>query len=143
VVNENTIAIILNNLNNYQIKLATLTTYPRKKFLDDFTKVESAKHLLQVSIQSCLDMAQHIIADAGYRVAQDSYDTFVVLNEEQIIPDDFMPSLRKMVSFRNRVVHLYWDVNDDIIYDLIQNNLEDFKIFTAHILNYIQQDHES
>ena len=143
MVNENTIAIILNNLNNYQIKLATLAAYSRKKFLDDFTKVESAKHLLQVSIQSCLDMAQHIIADAGYRVAQDSYDTFVVLNEEQIIPDDFMPSLRKMVSFRNRVVHLYWDVNDDIIYDLIQNNLEDFKIFTAHILNYIQQDHES
>jgi uncharacterized protein YutE (UPF0331/DUF86 family) len=113
VVNLNTIIAILNNLDDYQAKLAILAAYPTEEFLDDFTKVESAKHLLQISIQSCLDIAQHIIADEGYRVAQDSYDAFVILNEEGVLPDSFMPTLRHMVSFRNRVVHLYWDVDDE------------------------------
>ena len=50
MVNPNTIAIILNNLDNYQAKLDTLGAYPQAEFLKDFTKAESAKHLLQVSI---------------------------------------------------------------------------------------------
>jgi uncharacterized protein YutE (UPF0331/DUF86 family) len=49
-----------------------------------------------------------------------------VLNEEGILPDDFMPTLRQMVSFRNRVVHLYWDMDDATIYDILQRNLSLF-----------------
>jgi uncharacterized protein YutE (UPF0331/DUF86 family) len=117
--------------------LATLAGYSKEEFLQDFTKVESAKHLLQVSIACCLDLAHHIIADEGYRPSQDSYDAFVVLHEEGILPDSFMPALRQMVSFRNRVVHLYWDVEDAIIYDILQHNLGDFDVFVSYIISFI------
>ena len=63
----------------------------------------------------------------------------MVLNEENILPDDFMPTLRQMVSFRNRVVHLYWDVDDATIYDIIKNNLGDFETFVEYILNFTQK----
>lgn len=56
----------------------------------------------------------------GYRAPQDSYDAFVVLNEEKILPDDFLSILRQMVSFRNRVVHLYWDVDDQAMQRIVQ-----------------------
>ena len=114
MVNPKTLTSILNNLQNYQAKLFILASYSKEEFIQDFTKVESTKHLLQVSVECCLDIAHHIIADEGYRTPQDSYDAFVVLNEENILPDSFMPILRQMVSFRNRVVHLYWDVEDAI-----------------------------
>lgn len=139
MVNPQTITPILNNLRNYKHKLSILAGYSREDFLQDFTKVESAKHLLQVAIQSCLDVAHHIIADEGYRTPQESYDAFVVLQEEKIIPDSFMPVLRQMVSFRNRVVHLYWDVNDAIVYDILQQNLGDFDTFVGYILNFMSQ----
>jgi uncharacterized protein YutE (UPF0331/DUF86 family) len=106
VVSQNTIESILSNLENYQAKLSILANYPKELFLQDFTKVESAKHLLQVSIGCCLDIAHHIVADEGYRTAKDYYDTFVILNEKGIVPDSFMPALRQMVNFRNQVVHL-------------------------------------
>ena len=114
MVNRNTIASILNNLEDCQTKLAILGGYSKEEFLQDFTKVESAKHLLQVSIECCLDIAHHIVADEGYRPPQDSYDTFIVLNEEGILPHEFMPVLRQMVSFRNRVVHLYWNIQSTL-----------------------------
>jgi len=138
VVNLNTITSILNNLRNHQDKLAILANYPKEVFLQDFTKVESTKHLLQIYIQCCLDMAHHIIADEGYRTPQDSYDAFVVLNEEDVLPDSFMPVLRQMVSFRNRVVHLYWEVDDSTVYDILQQNLKDFDAFVSHILSFTE-----
>lgn len=136
MVSPKTLASILNNLRNYQAKLTILAGYPRGEFIQDFTKVESAKHLLQVSIECCLDIAHHIAADEGYRTPQDSYDAFVVLNEEGILPDDFLPVLRQMVSFRNRVVHIYWDVDDSALYDILQQNLVDFEVFVKYILSF-------
>ena len=143
MVNLKTVTSILNNLRSYQDKLSILANLSREGFIQDFTKVESAKHLLQVSIECCLDLAHHIVADEGYRTPQDSYDTFVVLQEEGILPDSFMPVLRQMVSFRNRVVHLYWDVDDAVVYDIVQQNLGDFDTFVGHILSFIDKGSEA
>lgn len=104
--------------------------------MQDFTKVDSAKYLLQVAIESCLDMAHHIISDEGFRVPSDYYDAFVVLSENGILPSSFLPTLRKMVGFRNRVVHLYWDVDDEAVYSIIRENLKDFEVYVGHILGF-------
>lgn len=143
MVNRDTVESILNRLEDYQTKLSILAGYSKEDFLQDFTKVESAKHLLQVSIECCLDIAHHIVADEGYRTAKDYYDSFVVLNEEGILPSSFMPVLRKIVSFRNRLVHLYWDVDDATVFDILQQNLGDFNTFVSHILSFISGQSEN
>lgn len=51
MVNLKTTTSILNNLRGYHHKLSILAGYSEEEFLKDFTKVESAKHLLQVSIE--------------------------------------------------------------------------------------------
>lgn len=131
---------ILNSLRGYREKLGQLAAVLETEFLRDFTKVESAKHLLQISIESCIDIAHHIIADNGYRAPQDSYDAFVVLNEEKILPDDFLPTLRQMVSFRNRVVHLYWDVDDQAVQGIVKNNLDDLDRFASLVADYVARE---
>jgi uncharacterized protein YutE (UPF0331/DUF86 family) len=135
-----TLTSILGNLQGYLEKLAILAAVPEDAFLQDFTNVESAKHLLQVSIECCLDMAHHIVADEGYRTPTDYYDTFVVLNENGILPEAFMPTLRQMVSFRNRLVHLYWDVDDATVYRILQENLGDFETYVRYILDYARSE---
>jgi uncharacterized protein YutE (UPF0331/DUF86 family) len=138
VVDPETLASIIGNLRGYLEKLHILTALPRDAFLQDFTNVESGKHLLQVSIECCLDIAHHIVADEGYRTPADYYDTFSVLQENGILPEAFMSTLRKMVSFRNRVVHLYWDVDDVTIHRILQENLGDFDTYVRYILDFTQ-----
>ncbi len=62
--------------------------------------------------------------------------------EEGILPDSFMPILRQIVSFRNRVVHLYWDLNDATVYDIVQQNLGDFETYVSHILSFFDNQPE-
>ena len=138
MVNPDTLGSILNNLRGYLDKLSILAALPEEAFLQEFTNVESAKRLLQVSIECCLDIAHHIVADEGYRTPVDNYDTFVVLSENGVLPTAFMPTLRQMVSFRNRVVHLYWDVDDATVYHIMQSDLGDFDTYIDYILNFTQ-----
>lgn len=138
MVDPQALASILGNLRAYLKRLHTLAAIPREEFLQDFTKVESAKYLLQVSIECCLDIAHHIVADEGYRTPADYYDTFVVLSENGIVPETFLPTLRRMVGFRNRLVHLYWNVDDATVYQIVQENLGDFETYVAFILDFVR-----
>jgi uncharacterized protein YutE (UPF0331/DUF86 family) len=138
MVDPETLGSILDNLRGYLDKLAILATLSPEKFTQDFTNEESAKHLLQVSVECCLDLAHHVVSDEGYRTPENYYDTFLVLHEEGILPAGFMPTLRQMVSFRNRVVHLYWDVDSDIVYHILKENLDDFERYIDYILDYFQ-----
>ena len=127
----------LENLRGYVQKLIHLASLPRKEFLSDFTKLESAKHLFQVSVECCLDVGNHIIASERFRAPKTYAETFEVLVEQKILADEFLPTLRQMVQFRNRLVHLYWEIDAEVIYDILQKNLRDFDTFTSEILKYL------
>jgi uncharacterized protein YutE (UPF0331/DUF86 family) len=139
VVNPKKLVGILANLEKYLVFLRELAEQEQVDFLADFTKVGSARYFLQVAVESCINAAHHIIASEKFRAPQDYFDSFVVLKEENIIPDDFLPTLRQMVRFRNRLVHLYWEADDEIVYDILQTNLDDFEIFTQHVLAFMEE----
>ncbi len=127
----------LENLRGYVGKLTRLASLERKDFLSDFTKIESAKHLFQVSVECCIDVSNHIIASERFRAPKTYAEAFEILGEQEILAKDFLPTLRQMVQFRNRLVHLYWAVDAEVIYDILQRNLGDFETFTRQILDYL------
>jgi len=43
-----------------------------------------------------------------------------------------------MAKFRNRLVHLYWEINPEKIFEIVQNNLEDFKLFEKKIVEFVR-----
>ncbi|MDN5277409.1 MAG: hypothetical protein PWR01_1374, partial [Clostridiales bacterium] len=49
---------------------------------------------------------------------------------------------QKMARFRNRLVHLYWDVDAQMIYDIIQNRLGDFEKFAQIVLEEMEREEE-
>jgi uncharacterized protein YutE (UPF0331/DUF86 family) len=54
-------------------------------FSHNFRDIQAAKHSLQESIEACLDIGSHIIAEKGFRRGDDYKDIFNVLEEEIII----------------------------------------------------------
>ena len=132
-----TVDSILDRLRDYRTKLDILAGNDMPEFAQDFTKVESAKHLFQVSVECCLDVSNHIIASERFRAPKSYAESFEILAEQGIIPEPLIPTLRKMVQFRNRLVHLYWEVDAEIIYEILQKNLGDFDILVNYILGYI------
>jgi len=128
------------NLKEYTDKLRILARYPQDEFLGDFTKVNSAKYLLQISIEFCINISNQIISSEGFRKPRDYYDAFKVLNEKGIFPNDFMDTLGNMVRFRNRLVHLYNKIDDEMIYEIVQFRLVDFDLFKSYIFDFLKKE---
>jgi len=117
--------------------LRELAQTPRDELLRDRIRLGAARYYLQVAVECCIDTANHLIARRGWR-APDSYaDSFVVLAEHGVIPAEFVDTARQMVGMRNRLVHLYWQVDDEIVYETLRSGLIDFERFEAAILAHV------
>jgi uncharacterized protein YutE (UPF0331/DUF86 family) len=107
-------------------------------FLKDPDKIGSSKYHFIVAIESCIDMCNHVIARNGYRVPDDYGDTFIVMSEAGAFDSKFAEALRNMAKFRNRLVHLYWELGDRQVYDILQNRLVDFKKFLDSLARFLE-----
>lgn len=60
-----------------------------------------------------------------------------MLSDNGIIDNKDVSIYFNMAKFRNRIVHMYFDISDEMIYDIVQNNIDDFERFIANIARVI------
>ena len=137
MVEPKTIEGVFRNLDTYLDQLYQLAMLRREELAGDLVKLGAAKYYLQVAIECCIDVANHIVARQGFRSPESYADSFTVLAENGVIEHDFASTAHKMTRMRNRLVHLYWEVDANILYDILQNNLNDFDRFKAYVYSYM------
>jgi len=118
--------------------LGRLSKTDMKKYLEDPVLIGSMRYYLQVSIECCLDVASHVISSERFRAPKDYADTFNVLEEKKIIEPELAHRLRQMAKFRNRLVHLYGEIDDRAVYRIACEDLNDIQTFRDSILNKFQ-----
>ena len=118
-------------------RLRAIATLRQNEFLKDPDKIGSAKYHFIVAIESCIDMCNHVISLNGYRVPEDYADTFQVIGEVGALDMDFTDELRNMAKFRNRLVHIYWEVDDLQLYEILQTRIDDFKKFLDSLARFL------
>jgi len=109
----------------------------QSEFNKDIHKQSSAKYNFIVAIEAAIDVANHIISKRGFRAPEDYADTFNVLADAGAIDKEFSLELAKMARFRNRLVHLYWDVDIAEVWKIVQTRLDDFEKYISQIGNYL------
>nr|WP_281432388.1 DUF86 domain-containing protein [Desulfatitalea alkaliphila] len=93
---------------------------------------------LQMMIETCVDIAGHIISDQGFRLPDSYADTFRVLHENTIIDGDLCRTLEKIAKFRNIIVHHYDRVDVEIVVGILRKHLDDFHHFQKAIINWLK-----
>lgn len=121
-------------LDEYLSVLGEISKTSKDDFLTDKILIGSAKYYLQVSIECCLDVANQIIASERLRAPRDYPDTFMVIQEEGLISPELGSRLRQMAKFRNRLVHLYGEIDDAYVYEYIKGDLKDIEEFKTLII---------
>ena len=124
-------------------RLQILAGLKKEEIVADPDKIASAKYHFIVAIESCIDMCNHIISRNSFRVPDDYADTFRVMAEEGVLDNKILDDLVAMAKFRNRLVHLYWEVNNDQLYSILTSRLSDFKMVLTSISNYLKWDNLS
>ena len=90
-----------------------------------------AERFLHLACECILDIAQHVIADQGYRQATSYKDAMDVLCEEGLLDRDLADRLKGWMGFRNVLVHLYLTIDHGRTYDAIRDDLSDLGQFAV------------
>jgi uncharacterized protein YutE (UPF0331/DUF86 family) len=134
---QETMVKLVSELRKNVARLQDLAKLSEADFLKDPDKIGSAKYHFIVAIESCIDMCNHVISRNGFRAPEDYGDTFRVMNEEGALKQDFSDELVNMAKFRNRLVHIYLEVENKQVYEILQDRLDDFKKFIASLSNFL------
>ena len=89
---------------------------------------------LQVMIEAMLDIGSHIVAREGYGIPHTYANVITLLADNDVFTTEQAGIYVNMVGFRNRIVHLYDEVEPEIVYELITKSLGDFRDFMVTII---------
>ena len=139
MIDKSKISLQFEELNRYLKDMEGLKQLSPESFLADQRNVYSLRYLLQVSIETCINIANHIISRNKLGIPKEYAEVFRILNQEKIISDELQTKLIQMTRFRNRLVHVYWDIDDKTIFEYLNTHLNDFHQFKTAITEFLQK----
>jgi len=108
-------------------------------FKNNYSRQDAAILNIIRACEQTIDLANYMIKNFKMGIPQDTAEVFLLLQKKGVISSDLSEKLKKMVSFRNTVVHEYQNINLDILISVINNNLKDLIEFSEAVIEYVNE----
>jgi uncharacterized protein YutE (UPF0331/DUF86 family) len=116
-------------------RLDKIARLSKNEFFRDQDAKDIASYRLLLAIEAALNVCYHICSKQLKKIPENYSDCFRILGEAAIIPPDLAEKLQKMARFRNLLVHVYWEVNEETIYTIVTSHLQDLRKFVGNVAN--------
>lgn len=123
----------LASLAEYVTQLDEYSTIGIEEYRSDWKVQRIVERTLQMMIETCADVAGHVISDGRLRTPETYADTFRVLGENGVLGPELTAVMEKMAKFRNIVVHQYEAVDAEIVILVLRRHLGDFQQFSEAV----------
>ncbi len=116
---------------------------PPEAFVADAQAVDATKYRLLVAIEAAVSMCTHVTSRLAARTPESYADCFDVLRDSAILAPELAERLGRMARFRNRLVHLYWCIDSERLWTILQENLGDLDAYIDAIGALIDTSHDT
>lgn len=99
----------------------------------NYTKQDSIILNLQRACEAAIDIGTRICCLHSLGIPQSSREVFQMLEKAKYISSALSQHLQHMVGFRNIAVHEYQKINLDVVRNILEHRLDDFRLFTECI----------
>jgi uncharacterized protein YutE (UPF0331/DUF86 family) len=139
VVDKTLVLRKLAELEEYLEQIKEYADVSAEQYSREWRTQRIVERTLQMMIETCADIAGHIISDRGYRIPTSYADTFRVLYEKDILTKDLSDTMEKISKFRNIIVHHYDHIAPEIVVTILKKDLNDFLIFKGVIIKLLTE----
>jgi uncharacterized protein YutE (UPF0331/DUF86 family)/predicted nucleotidyltransferase len=101
----------------------------QEEFTTDYRVYGLAERYLQIAIESCLQVCGILVASLGLRRPEGYHELLSIVATQQIIPNSLSYRLELLTNLRDTLVHDSSMLNHDLLYDYIQQRIDDFEVF--------------
>lgn len=106
----------------------TLEDYRRDRF-----RLRGTERLLQETIEAAIDAGHHILRERGATVPADYHGVFVALGDAGVLPRPLAAALAPAAGLRNRLVHEYDAIDDEMVLAAVSTARDQFAAFVRAI----------
>lgn len=137
-IDEEKVIKLIGEIQESVSRLKELRSLSLEEFLSDKDNYAICEHHLRVAMESVISLGTHILSRLPLKKAADYTEIILSLGKAGVIPINFSIKIKGMAGYRNRLVHLYWEVTPEEIYEKIKN-IDDFEKFSEYILKYLKK----
>lgn len=133
--------VILNKTQALQrclVRIREVYDNNQAQFRNDYTRQDSVVLNLQRACEASIDIANRVIKQRSLGIPQHSRDSFVLLEQQQLLSPELSKAMQNMVGLRNVAVHDYQALNLDIVVAVVENHLGELEQFIAAASNWIK-----
>jgi len=127
----------LTKLRQYIAELKKQGALDLPQFRANLTAQLAVERAFQAGIECCADIANHLISVYGLPKPEDQKDVFPILARAGYLDDNYAQAMSEMVQLRNRIVHLYWELDLERLHHYLQSDvplLETFEVFALQLI---------
>ncbi|MBC2712039.1 MAG: DUF86 domain-containing protein [Desulfosarcina sp.] len=140
MVDETLMLRKLAQLEEYASQIEEYRSVTLEQYRDDWKLQRIIERTLQMMIETCVDIAGHIISDNKFRIPDSYADSFRVLSENKIITADLCQTMEQISKFRNVIVHHYDRVDAEIVVEILGKRINDFNRYKDAIVNWLKKE---
>jgi len=108
-----------------------------KVFLDDGKSLRSTAKAVETIVQSIIDISSHIVAQNHWGVTDTYRKTIALLASNGVILEELSANLQQVIAMRNILVHQYLDVDFQIVWESLDELVEDATMFIRAIRAFL------
>lgn len=129
----------LRHINEYTNDLKQMRGMSMEDYVEDTVTQRAVERTFMNLIQSCIDLAQHVRSEEALSPSGTSKKEIEALGNADIVSNDTQEKMEEAVGFRNILAHRYGDVNHDVVYEVLHNDLYWFERFQTEVAQWFQQ----
>ncbi len=120
----------------HQLKVIRPASY--EEYLQSLTTKYAVERLLQLIVDLALDINNIILSYKGKPAAADYFNSFIDLTDCNVLEPAFATQIAPSSGLRNRLVHEYEEINNQIVYNSIEKTIDMYVLYMKEIKKVIQ-----
>jgi uncharacterized protein YutE (UPF0331/DUF86 family) len=128
----------IRELDSYLDELEAILPKSYEEYSKDSEKRRACERLLQISVECLIDICYILGSSLKIEIPSDEEDIISTLKNKKIISSSLAELLIEMKGFRNILVHKYGVVDDEQVYEILTEKIEDFEKFKQEILESLK-----
>mgnify|MGYP002760294468 FL=1 len=139
MVDDDVIVDKLRYINRYTDDLKQIRGMSKEDYVEDMVTQRAVERTLMNLVQACIDLAQHIRSAEDLSPTETAKQEMQPLGNADIISRETQEKMEEAIGFRNILAHRYGDIDHEVVFDVLHNDLRWFEQFQQELARWFQQ----
>lgn len=132
-INKEKIKQRFSEINESVEETRRITSLNDEEFWAKKENMAAIKYYLLQAIEAIGSICVHLSAKKFNKAVSVFGECFEILEKEGFLQKDLALKLRKMVKFRNKLIHRYWEIDEKNVLEYARKDINDFNDFMKAI----------